>query len=145
MNINLCCYTTYMKTKKLKETLIGLALIPCILILVGCVNRPVEGIITDKETIEAHSKEIYECVHWGWVTQPSVDFEGNLTFNESYECIRKDYVTHHYPQTWHVTIKGETDKENNTPVASYKVSEAIYDRALIGYYFNYETKEVTAR
>jgi len=117
-------------------------------VLAGCAPAITSGTIATKDYKAAYDKVTNDCTAHGYVHEYGYHLDpatGKYKngYHQVYKCVRYEDVTHHIPASYKFVL---TDTKGDKEVtATFDVSKGIFEKAHEGYFYDSETKELSAR
>lgn len=117
-------------------------------VLAGCAPAITAGTIATKQYTAAYDKVTNDCTAHGYVQEYGYHLDpatGQYKngYRSVYKCVRYEDVTHHIPASYKFIIaETQGDKE---VTATFEVPKELFEKAHEGYFYDSETKELSAR
>jgi len=122
--------------------------IAALAVLAGCAPAITSGTIAAKDYKAAYDNVVNECTQHGTVYEYGYHLDPSTGqykygYGPVYKCIRYEDVTHHIPASYKLVLSGtKGDKEVS---ASFEVPKDTFEDAHVGYFYDSETGELSAR
>lgn len=117
-------------------------------LLTGCAPAVSAGTISAKSYTAAHDEVQNECTAHGYVYGYGYHFDPSTAkykygYGQTYQCTRHEDVTHHIPAVYELTLKLTDGDEVKR--SSFEVSKDVFEKASVGYFYDSDTGELSAR